>query len=83
MDRAPRSTLIADAPELPPTIAHRSVSIASAANLLVQNRYGEALKVYRALSEIHPDRPVFSDVVSILEVKLRCGQQGGEPVPCD
>lgn len=79
VDRAPSPTR----PTPSPKIVRPPVSIASAADLLMQNRYQEALTAYRALSELHPDQPVFNDVLSILEVKLRCGQASWESGPCD
>lgn len=66
-----------------PAFELEDVSIAAAVSLLAQNRQREALAAYRKLSALHPQEPVFAEVVWILEVELRCGDRDWEAIPCD
>ena len=43
-----------------------------AVNLLIENRFSEALPVYRELHEMEPNDPVLADVVTVIEAKLGC-----------
>lgn len=55
----------------------------AAAELIIQNRLDEALRLYRELAAERPEAPVYRDVVRVLERRLACrAPHGGSDAPC-
>ena len=71
---------LVDTPASKPVRESRSASFGEglmarqAADLVVANRYREALEMYRRLAEHRPDEAVFDHLSSVLKAKLRCGR---------
>jgi len=60
-----------------PLLAKDDDRIRRGAELLVENRFSEALQYYHELSEEQPEQAVFQDIIRVIEAKLGCHRDGG------